>query len=76
MTRNNNTFSLSIKNKVAIVQYKEGLISIGKMAEFLSITKQEAMHMLNKLDIDWMNYEDTELDEQIKILDQLNLRKL
>ena len=43
---------------MAIEQYKEGLISLGKMAEFLSITKQEAMHLLNRLDIEWLEYED------------------
>jgi antitoxin (DNA-binding transcriptional repressor) of toxin-antitoxin stability system len=64
---NDDTFSVGIKNVVALEQYKEGLISLGKMAEFLSITKQEAMHLLNRLDIEWLAYEDAELDEQISV---------
>jgi predicted HTH domain antitoxin len=64
---NDDTLSIGIKNVVAIEQYKEGLISLGKMAEFLSISKQEAMHLLNRLDIEWLAYEDTELDKQMKV---------
>ncbi|HIP61838.1 MAG TPA: hypothetical protein EYG98_04710 [Sulfurovum sp.] len=64
---NDDTLSIGVKNVVAIEQYKEGLISLGKMAEFLSITKQEAMHLLNRLDIEWLEYEDTELNEQMKV---------
>jgi len=64
---NDDTLSIGIKNVVALEQYKEGLISLGKMAEFLSITKQEAMHLLNRLDIEWLGYEDVELDEQISV---------
>jgi predicted HTH domain antitoxin len=64
---NDDTLSIGIKNVVAIEQYKDGLISLGKMAEFLSITKQEAMHLLNRFDIEWLEYEDAELNEQMKI---------
>ena len=65
---NDDTLSIGIKNVVALEQYKEGLISLGKMAEFLSMTKQEAMHLLNRLDIEWLGYEDAELDEQISVV--------
>ena len=37
------------------------------MAEFLSMTKQEAMHLLNKLDVDLLGYDDIDLDEQMKV---------
>jgi len=64
---NDDTLSIGIKNVVALEQYKEGLISLGKMAEFLSITKQEAMHLLNRLDIEWLGYEDVEIAEQMAV---------
>jgi len=65
---NDDTLSIGIKNVIAIEQYKEGLISLGKMAEFLSISKQEAMHLLNSLHIDWLGYEEDELDKQLSVL--------
>ncbi len=63
---NDDVFSVGIKNVVAIEQYKEGLISLGKMAEFLSLSKQEAMQLLNRLGIDWLEYEADELASQIE----------
>lgn len=62
---NDDTLSVGIKNLVAIEQYKNGLISLGKMAEFLEITKQEAMSLVNRLDIDWLDYDKNELDAQL-----------
>ena len=64
---NDDTLSIGIKNVVAIEQYKQGLISLGKMAEFLSISKKEAMSLLNRLGIDWLEYEKDELDEQLEV---------
>ena len=64
---NDDTFSVGIKNVIAIEQYKEGLISLGKMAEFLSMTKEEGMHLLNRLNIDWLEYERTDLDAQMMV---------
>lgn len=64
---NDDTLSIGIKNVVAIEQYKEGLISLGKMAEFLSITKKEGKDLLNRLDIDWLEYSKEELDEQLSV---------
>jgi predicted HTH domain antitoxin len=64
---NDDTLSIGIKNLVAIEQYKNGLISLGKMAEFLEITKQEAMSLVNRLGIDWLDYDQDELDSQFDV---------
>jgi len=65
---NHDTLSIGTKNIIALEQYKNGLISIGKMAEFLSITKQEAMHLVNRLGLDWLEYKKDELEEQQELL--------
>lgn len=62
---NDDTLSIGVKNVVAIEQYKQGLISLGKMAEFLKMDKQEAMGLLNRLGIDWLAYEKEDLDSQL-----------
>jgi len=64
---NDDTLSIGLKKVVAIEQYKEGMISLGKMAEFLEIQKKEAMHLLNRLGIDWLAYEKEDLDAQMKV---------
>ena len=64
---NDDTLSVGIKNLVAIEQYKNGLISLGKMAEFLEISKQEAMSLVNRLGIDWLDYDKNELDSQLDV---------
>ncbi len=64
---NNDTLSVGIKNLVAIEQYKNGLISLGKMAEFLEISKQEAMSLVNRLCIDWLDYDENELNAQLDV---------
>jgi predicted HTH domain antitoxin len=51
---NDDLFSIGIKKTVAIELYKMGIISLGKMAEMLEITKQEAMSLLNTLNITWI----------------------
>ncbi len=63
---NDDTLSIGLKKVVAIEQYKEGMISLGKMAEFLEISKKEAMHLLNRLGIDWLSYEQDDLEAQVK----------
>ena len=63
---NDDTLSLGLKNVVAIEQYKNGLISLGKMAEFLEISKKEAMSLVNRLGIDWLDYDQEELDNQLE----------
>ena len=64
---NDDTLSIGLKKVVAIEQYKEGMISLGKMAEFLEISKKEAMHLLNRLNIDWLEYDKKDLDIQMKV---------
>jgi len=64
---NDDTLSVGIKNLVAIEQYKNGLISLGKVAEFLEISKQEAMSLVNRLGIDWLDYNENELDTQLDV---------
>jgi len=64
---NDDTLSVGIKNLVALEQYKNGLISLGKMAEFLEISKQEAMSLVNRLGIDWLDYDKNELDSQLNV---------
>ena len=64
---NDDTLSIGIKNLVAIEQYRNRLISLGKMAEFLEISKQEAMSLVNRLGIDWLDYDQEELDTQLDI---------
>ncbi len=64
---NDDTLSVGIKNLVAIEQYKNGLISLGKMAEFLEISKQEAMSLVNRLGIDWLDYDEAELNTQLNV---------
>ena len=64
---NDDTLSVGIKNLVAIDQYKNGLISLGKMAEFLEISKHEAMRLVNRLGIDWLEYDENELNSQLDV---------
>ena len=64
---NDDTLSVGIKNLVALEQYKNGLISLGKMAEFLEISKQEAMSLVNRLGIDWLDYDENELNSQLDV---------
>jgi len=64
-------FSVGIKKVVVLEQYKEGKISLGKMAEFLNISKKEAMNLLKNLDIDWLEYEQSELDDQINVAKEI-----
>lgn len=63
---NDDTLSLGLKNVVAIEQYKNGLISLGKMAEFLEISKKEAMSLVNRLELDWLDYDKEELVSQLQ----------
>ncbi len=65
---NDDTLSVGIKNLVALEQYKNGLISLGKMAEFLEISKQEAMSLVNRLGIDWLDYDENELNSQLDVV--------
>jgi len=53
---------------VALEQYRQGLISLGKMAELMGIGKPEAMKLLSELNIDWMEYTAEEIDEELQTL--------
>ena len=64
---NDDTFSLGLKKAIAIEQYQNGLISLGKMAEFLEISKKEAISLVNRLGIDWLEYDKDELDTQVDV---------
>ncbi len=65
---NDDTLSLGLKKAVAIEQYKNGLISLGKMAEFLEISKKEARSLVNTLGIDWLDYSKEELEDEVKTI--------
>jgi predicted HTH domain antitoxin len=64
---NDDTLSIGIKNLVALDQYTHGRISLGKMAEFLGISREEAMRLVDRLGLDWLDYTDEELDTQLDI---------
>jgi predicted HTH domain antitoxin len=53
---------------VALEQYKQGLVSLGKMAEMMGITKPDAVKLLNDLHIDWLGYDEKEIEKQIEVL--------
>jgi len=62
---NDDTLSIGVKNLVALDQYRNGLISLGKMAELLQISKREAMSLVDRLGIDWIDYDQAELSAQL-----------
>ena len=64
---NDDTLSIGLKNLVALEQYKNGLISLGKMATLLGIPKKEALYLLHTLHIDWLEYDKESLDTQVNI---------
>jgi antitoxin (DNA-binding transcriptional repressor) of toxin-antitoxin stability system len=63
--------AMGMMKTIALEQYRQGLISVGKMAELMGIKKQEAVKLLSDLKIDWLGYTKSELDEQEKILEKL-----
>jgi len=64
---NDDTLSLGIKKLLVLEQYKNGLISIGKVAEFLTISKDEARSLVNRLGFDWLDMTKEELDEELEV---------
>lgn len=64
---NDDTLSIGIKKLVALEQYKNGLISLGKMATLLNIPKNEALYLLHTLHIDWLEYDKEDLETQMDI---------
>ena len=68
--------SVAIRNLTSnptniLEQYKQGLISVGKMAQLMDISKSKAIKLLNDLNIDWIDYTKEEIDVQVKVLDRL-----
>ena len=63
--------AMGMMKAVALEQYRQGLISIGKMAELMGISKPEAMKLLNDLHIDWLDYTEKEIDDQASVLKKL-----
>ena len=49
-----------IMQTVALELYKMEVISLGKMAELLGFSKQEAMRFLNSVDTNWLE-DDTQI---------------
>lgn len=64
--------SQGIIKAVAVEQYRLGLISMGKMAELLQISKADAMKLLNDLHIDWLDYTEEELDDQMRVAQKIH----
>ena len=64
---NDDTLSIGIKKLLVLEQYKNGTISLGKLAELLEISKVEAMSLLNSLNIDFLDIDEKELEEEINI---------
>ncbi len=54
MPLNDDIFSIGVKKTVAVELYKMGIISLGKMAEMVEIPRQEAMSLLNSLNVTWI----------------------
>ena len=63
--------SMGVIKAVVLEQYKNGMISLGKMAELMGISKREAIKLLDDLGIDWMGYDKEELKEQEARLEKL-----
>ena len=57
---NNELFSIGVKKVIAVELYKKGLLSLGKLAELLALSKQEAMSLLNSVGVVWLE-EDTQV---------------
>jgi len=64
---NDDALSLGVKKLLVLEQYKEGIISLGKVAELLSISKDEAISLVNRLGMDWLDMTKDELDEQVEV---------
>ena len=64
---NEDTFSMEIKKLVALEQYREGLISLAKMASLLEIDKEEARRLVERVGIDWLEVDEEELRRQSEV---------
>ena len=64
---NDDTLSIGIKKLLVLEQYKNGTISLGKMAELLGLSKDEAMSLLNSLNIDFLELNKDELMQELEV---------
>lgn len=64
---NEDSLSVGIKRLLVVNQYQNGLISLGKLAELLGISKEEAMSLLNSLNIDFLELNKKELEEELEV---------
>ena len=63
---NDDVFSIGVKKSVAVELYKMEVISLGKMAEILEMSKQEAMSLLDSLNLVWMDDNKKNIEDEIK----------
>ena len=54
---NDDILANGLKTSLLIEGYKSGNISLGQLAKNLNITKQKAMHLLNMMGIDCIEYD-------------------
>jgi predicted HTH domain antitoxin len=71
---NDDTLSVGIKNLVALEQYREGMISLGKMAMLLEIPRNEAMSLVDRLGINWLDVDEDELNKQLDVAQKIAKR--
>jgi predicted HTH domain antitoxin len=64
---NDDTLSIGIKKLLLIEQYKNSLISLGKLSELLNIPKTEAISLLDTLGIDWIDMSKDELEDELQV---------
>lgn len=63
---NDDVFSIGVKKSVAVELFKMEVISLGKMAEILEMSKLEAMSLLDSLNLVWMDDNKKNIEDEIK----------
>jgi antitoxin (DNA-binding transcriptional repressor) of toxin-antitoxin stability system len=58
-------FSVGLKKAVALDLYRNGSISLGKMAQMLEIPRQEAMGLLNRMEIGWIEDDPAQIEAEV-----------
>jgi len=61
----------SVKELFFFDLYKKGEISFGKLAEFLNISKVRLRKMFAALDMPVIDYAPSEIEDELKVFDQL-----
>ena len=64
---NDDALSIGVKRLLVLEQYKNGTISLGKLAELLAISKEEAMSLLNSLNIDFLDLSEDDLKDELEV---------